>query len=849
MPPSLGAEGLFEAHPDGLLVLDPVTGTVSAANDRCGELCGRPADSLQGRSLPGLSPDGWTPPTGLETLVDRAHDGPVRFDWRVERPDGSVADLRCAMRLTEADERAVVTVRSGRADGDADATTGDGERGIQELIDAMNDPVFVVDLDGNYVDANRAAVERLGYARTELLSMGPVDISPPEQARRADERLREIAENETLVFESVQVAADGTEIPVEINARRITYRGEPAVLSVVRDVSDRKERTRRLRTFERAVEQAGHAVYITDTDGTIEYVNPAFEEMTGYDAEVAIGRTPRIISSDATSDEYYAELWETILGGDVWQEEIANVRADGESYYAEQTIAPIVEDGEVVNFVAIQQDVTERKEREHELERYQQLIDNVPVGVYRNTPGLAGEFEEVNPAMVEMFDADDESDLLGTAVAKLYRTPGQRERFSRKLDAEGRVLEEMLRLETLDGEAFWGAVTAIRHEVEGEVYYDGIVQDVTERREQARELRLREQRFRRLFEEHNAPMLLVDPDSGHIERANEAAASFYGYEKSELTAMAVQDINQLSDAEVARRRQAADEEERNRFIFPHELADGEVRQVEVDSSPVHTGGQRLLFSIIHDVTEREQNRRTLERQNQQLEVLNRVVRHDIRNDMSVVSSYADLLADHVDDEGAEYLEKLREHGEHVVELTRTVRELMATMLDEGATESTAVSLPEVLTAEVDAVAAGDEDADVRVERPLPDVEVRGNEMLSSVFRNLLQNAIQHTDVDAPTVAVEAEVGTDTVEVRVADDGPGIPDGQKTEIFGKGERGMDSPGTGLGLYLVNTFVEDFGGEVWVTDRTEPLPGEEAAAEDPEGAVFHVELPTVSDGSRC
>jgi PAS domain S-box-containing protein len=836
MHASLDTEDLFESVPDGLAILDRETGTIADINERCATLSGRPCHALRGTAPRNLAPDGWTPADRLESLFERAVDSRRTFDWRIERPDGTTVDLRCAMKQHQSDAKyAVVTVRAPGEEippAEADDDSPD-DHGHRELLDGMNDTVFVVDRDGNFLDANAIATDRLGYEREELLSMSLADISPSEHG--VDERLRQIAANETLVFESVQVTADGEEIPVEMNARRITYRGEPAVLSVARDISDRKRRTRELRTFKQAIEQTEHAVYITDTDGTIEYVNPAFETTTGYDATNAIGQTPSILSTGDHDDEYYERLWETILGGENWTEEIENERADGTTYYAEQTISPIVEDGDVLRFVAIQQEITERKEYEAELERYRQVIQNVPVGVFRNTPGLAGTFEEVNQAMVEMFDADSAADLVGLPVAECYRSPGQRELLSQKLQRQGQITEEELRLETLDGEPFWGAVTAIRHERGEDVYYDGIIQDVTEQREKARKLRLQEQRFRRLFEDHNAPMLLVDPDTGAIERANDAAVAFYGYEKSELCSMTIQEINQLSDEEIARRRDAADREEDNRFIFPHELADGTVRQVEVDSSPIHTGDQRLLFSIIHDVTEREQTREQLEHQNEQLEVLNRVVRHDIRNEMAVVISHAELLADHVDSEGNEYLDRLREHGEHVVELTATVKELMEALLDNVATHAHSVSLKRVLGTEIEKAQTSYDHAEFSIATPIPDVDVTASEMLSSVFHNVLNNAVQHNDAATPEVTVRVEESTESVEICIADNGSGVPDNQKEEIFGKGEHGIDSPGTGLGLYLVHTFVEQFGGGVWVTDRADQ------STEGHDGAVFHIELP--------
>jgi PAS domain S-box-containing protein len=117
-----------------------------------------------------------------------------------------------------------------------------------------------------------------------------------------------------------------------------------------------------LRRFKNAVDHAGHAIFMTATDGTIEYVNPAFETVTGYSGDEAVGRNPRILKSGEMSDAYYEELWETLLDGTVWEEEVINRRQDGDLYYANQTIAPIHdENDDIDSFVAVQNDITEQK--------------------------------------------------------------------------------------------------------------------------------------------------------------------------------------------------------------------------------------------------------------------------------------------------------------------------------------------------------------------------------------------------------------------------------------------------------------------------------------------------------
>ncbi|KOX97043.1 sensor histidine kinase [Halorubrum tropicale] len=220
----------------------------------------------------------------------------------------------------------------------------------------------------------------------------------------------------------------------------------------------------------------------------------------------------------------------------------------------------------------------------------------------------------------------------------------------------------------------------------------------------------------------------------------------------------------------------------------------------------------------------------LKRQRDDLRLLNQVMRHDIRNDLQLVGAYAELLDDHVDEEGEKYLDVIKRNTQSAVSLTTTVRDLAEVMLREDA-EPSRVTLDRVLSQQVEEVRSGYSEAVFTVEGSYPEVEVVGDEMLSSVFRNLLRNAVQHNDKTPPTVAVSASVdeAAGVAEVRVADNGPGVPKDQRDEIFGKGEKGLDSPGAGIGLYLVRSLVETYGGDVWVEDN------------DPEGAVFVVRLP--------
>ncbi len=217
------------------------------------------------------------------------------------------------------------------------------------------------------------------------------------------------------------------------------------------------------------------------------------------------------------------------------------------------------------------------------------------------------------------------------------------------------------------------------------------------------------------------------------------------------------------------------------------------------------------------------------RQRDDLQLLNQVMRHDIRNDLQLVGAYAELLDDHVDEEGKQYLDIIKENTDSAVALTTTVRDLAEVMLREDVDPSR-IPLDRVLLQQIEEVRSAYSEAVFTVEGSFPEADVVADEMLSSVFRNLLRNAVQHNDEMPATVTVSASVDDrrGVVEVTVADNGPGVPESQRDNIFGKGEKGLDSPGAGIGLYLVRSLVEIYGGDVWIEEN------------DPKGAVFVVRL---------
>jgi Signal transduction histidine kinase len=140
-----------------------------------------------------------------------------------------------------------------------------------------------------------------------------------------------------------------------------------------------------------------------------------------------------------------------------------------------------------------------------------------------------------------------------------------------------------------------------------------------------------------------------------------------------------------------------------------------------------------------------------------------------------------------------------------------------------------IHVKSVIEKEIESIRSSNRGVTIEIEGELADQAVLADQMLEAVFRNLLKNAIHHNDTEAPEIVISTTASDDMLAVRIADNGPGVSDERKESIFGKGEQGLESEGTGMGLHLVDTLITEYGGDVWVEDS------------ELGGAVFVVALP--------
>ena len=256
----------------------------------------------------------------------------------------------------------------------AEAALQSSRNMLSKVINASPQSVFWKDRNSIYLGCNENFARSAGLAKPEdIVGKSDFDLPrPPEDVQRYIADDAEVMENNRpkLHFTEELQRADGTRIWIDTSKVPLTdAQGRVyGVLGMHEDITQRKLRQDELLRLRTAVEQSANIIVITNTQGIIEYVNPAFEKVTGYTAAEAVGQNPRLISSGEQSAEFYKDLWNTINAGRSWSGQFHNRRRDGSLFWEAATISPVLDsDGRIRSFIAVKQDITQRKVLEQDL--------------------------------------------------------------------------------------------------------------------------------------------------------------------------------------------------------------------------------------------------------------------------------------------------------------------------------------------------------------------------------------------------------------------------------------------------------------------------------------------------
>ena len=379
------------------------------------------------------------------------------------------------------------------------------ERWLVELAEETSNILWIFTPDMNDVILINSAFEELYGIRLNQLrddSLCFLEATHPEDRKRVEQAIEQLRDGQTIEIEHRVNKNEDYQRWAYVQGKPIRNdEGEVVrIVGFVTEITERKNREQQLRKYQRAVESSGHAIYCTDFDGVIDCVNPAFEETTGYSGEEVIGETPAILQSGEHEQAFYQDLWETILDGDVWRNEVINERKDGERYIIDQTIAPVTdESGEITHFVAVNSDITEKRTTERELDVLKSAIDKAHAPLALTDP-----HKEDNP-MVYVNEAFEditgytESDALGRNCRFLQGDDTDPETVARLREAinnEERITVELYNYRK-DGTPFWNQLTvAPVYDSDGElIRYLGTQRDVTDQKERIQELQRQNERL------------------------------------------------------------------------------------------------------------------------------------------------------------------------------------------------------------------------------------------------------------------------------------------------------------------------------------------------------------------
>ncbi len=327
----------------------------------------------------------WDDPSGREKMIARLseHGSLSNYEVHFRRLDGKPIWALLNLHQTRPEGGEAPILEGTFVDITQRKQAEEGLLLAQFSIEHASDAIAWLDFNGRIVYVNEAACRSFGRTREELLSLKIAHIDPdfsPGAWEVAWERVKAAG---SITFEARHITKLGQVFPVEVTANYAEFGGKEYSFTFSRDIAQRKEAERQINLQITALKAAANGIVITDQKGQILWANPAFTRLTGYPATEVIGQNPRVLKSGAHDAAFYQKLWNTVSAGEVWQGEIINRRKDGTLYTEEMTITPVRDlGGDITHFIAVQQDITERKRAEASMaERHRLATLVAEVGV------------------------------------------------------------------------------------------------------------------------------------------------------------------------------------------------------------------------------------------------------------------------------------------------------------------------------------------------------------------------------------------------------------------------------------------------------------------------------------
>jgi PAS domain S-box-containing protein len=535
-----------------------------------------------------------------------------QMEYRMIAADGRTIWFRDIVAITVEDNNPVklfgimvdITDQK-RAQHDLD----ENQQQYQRIFESTTDGLVINDWDGNVVEVNPAFAAMHGYTREEMIGMPPPNFIHPDSHDLLRLFFETVAAGQPFECQAMDVRKDGTAFHVDVRGVSFTYRGEPHILGIVRDTTERVQAYEKLKEQEeqyRAIfESTTDGLAIGNLDRVTVAVNPAFAAMHGYTPEELIGHDPRTyIHPDY--HEFFGHFYEKVSAGGPYKGQAVDVRKDGSTFPVEVTGTTLTYRGEP-HVLGVIRDITERVEAEERArmqeEQYRAIFEATTDGLTINT--LDGTLVEVNPAFAAMHGYTRE-ELRGMNPLTFIHPDDHQ--FVPEAFAAFRDGKEYSRRESRDirkdGTVFPVDVMGTQFMYRGEPHILCIVRDITERVQAHEELRLKEEQYRAVFEATSDGLAIANLDAIPVE-VNPAFAAMHGYEREEILGLDPSAyVHPDSLPLLAEYYEKVRAGERFHTEAMDLRRDGTPFPVEVHELPITYKGQPHTLAIVRDISER-----------------------------------------------------------------------------------------------------------------------------------------------------------------------------------------------------------------------------------------------------
>ena len=540
----------------------------------------------------------------------------------------------------------------------AEEALRESEERYRALFDRSLDCVYIHDFEGNFIDANDAALKLFRYTKEEILSLNFGTLLTEEQIPTAAQTLEELKEKgyQRDVTEFRLKDKEGNDIHVETIAAVIYHGTTPyAVQGIARDITERKLAEEGLRESEERYrgffENSTDFVYTLDLKGNFTDVNKAAESLTGYTKKELIGMNYRDYATVDSHEKIFQAFHRIFEEGEPTQDFPFEVTVkDGAKKYFETSVGPLRKGRKIIGFHGTSRDITHRVHSEQVLrrseEKYRNIFNNAQVGIFR-TRISDGKVIECNDRFARTYGYKTPEECIDDfVVSERYTDSGVREKMVASLMEKGEVNDREACFSRKDGEDVWIRFSARAYPEEA--YLEGVGYDITEEKKALEALRESEQRFKEMADLLPTIVCEIGMDL-RVTYANSLAFEKTGFTQSDFEAgISAMDLLNPGDREKAAKRiqQTLKGVKLESVEYGIYKKDGSLFPVLLNSAPIYKDGQitGIRFSMA-DMAEQKKLERQLQ-QAQKMEAIGTLaggVAHDLNNILSGLVSYPELL--------------------------------------------------------------------------------------------------------------------------------------------------------------------------------------------------------------